>query len=126
MDSNVELFMGKRILIVEDEYLVAQETRRMLEKLGAIVVGPVSKVEDGMDLAHEAKIDAAILDINLDGEMVFPLADLLESMHIPFVFATGYDPSFLPERYGGYVLCEKPAHLDVIARALFAPASPNH
>lgn len=124
--DNLKLFEGERILIVEDEYLVARETRTMLEKCGATVIGPVSNVTDGMSLAQTDQVDGAILDIELDGEMVFPLADLLETLGIPFVFASGYDPSILPDRYGGYLICAKPAHLDRIAEALFAPRQAMH
>jgi two-component SAPR family response regulator len=126
LTGNLKLFAGKRILIVEDEYLVAQETRRMLEKCGAHVVGPVSNLADGTDYTRNGQVDAAILDIKLDEELVFPLADLLDSLAIPFVFATGHEASILPDRYKGYILCEKPAHLDAIAKALFAPENRDH
>ena len=117
----LKLFAGKRLLIVEDEYLVADEARRSLGKLGAEVVGPVSNVAEGMELVQIGGVDAAILDVQLDGEVVFPLADLLENLSIPFVFATGADPSIVAGRYSAYVICEKPMHLDSIAKALFAP-----
>lgn len=126
MEENLKLLSGKRILIVEDEYLVAEETRRVLEKCGAHVIGPVSNVQDGIALVHAGGIDAAVLDIKLNDELVFPLADLLDSLGIPFVFATGYEPSILPERYKGYILCEKPSHLDTIAKALFATVAQDH
>jgi CheY-like chemotaxis protein len=123
VSNHLELFSGKRVLIVEDEYLIAQDTRRALEKAGAIVIGPASNVDDGLELVRSQKIDAAILDINLDGDMVYPIADLLDEMSIPFVFATGYSPSQIPGKYSGYVLCEKPTELGYIALALF---DPNH
>lgn len=127
MPDDLDLFSGKRVLIVEDEYFVAQDTSRALEKAGAIVVGPAASVDDGLRLVHRPeKIDAAILDINLDGDMVYPIADLLERMNIPFVFATGCYPSAVFEKYSGYVLCEKPAELAYIAKALFAARSDLH
>lgn len=126
MSHGLDFFAGKRILVVEDEYLVAKETKAMLEKLGATVVGPVPRVDDGIDLVYNEKVDAAILDIRIDEELVFPLADLLDIRGIPFVFASGYEPFFLPEGYKGYILCEKPAHLEVIAKALFAPETRDH
>jgi len=124
--NDLDLFSGKRVLIVEDEYLVAMDTRRALEKAGATVVGPASNVDDGLTLVRSQKIDAAILDINLDGDMVFPIADLLDEMNIPFVFASGYNPSQIPGKYSGYVLCEKPTELGHIARALFNPKCDLH
>ena len=126
MNENLKRLQDKHILVVEDEYLVADETRRLLEKWGAVVVGPVSNVSDGIELVNTGTVHAAILDIRLDGELVFPLADLLDERAIPFVFATGYDATMLPERYSGYILCEKPAQLEVIAKALFASGSGHH
>lgn len=121
LKPDLDLLRGKRILIVEDEFLVADRTRRELEKNGAHIVGPVPSVELALDLLDEAAIDAAILDINLDGEKVYPLADILVEREIPFVFATGYETSTMPEKYRGFILCEKPTELAVIAVALFAP-----
>jgi CheY-like chemotaxis protein len=126
LTDHLKLFADQRILIVEDEFLFAEEARRSLERYGAEVVGPVSSVAEGIDLVESSNIDAAILDVRLDGEVVFPLADLLDQRAIPFVFATGVDPSAIPARYSGYVICEKPMHLDVIAKALFAPTSSDH
>jgi CheY-like chemotaxis protein len=118
------LFAGKRVLIVEDEYFLADETRRKLLKLGAEVIGPTGKIARALELLDENEIDAAILDIHLDGDLVFPVAEALEQREIPFVFATGYDPSIIPGRFRGFALCEKPVELEHIARALFGPNRP--
>lgn len=118
------LMSGKRILVVEDEYFLAQELESELEDLGVEVLGPVATVDHALALIHDgAGIDAAILDINLQGEMVFPVADLLLREEIPFVFATGYEAQIVPERYPGFVLCRKPAKLNEIAQALFGDRS---
>lgn len=114
-------FAGKRILVVEDEFLLAEETRRKLTKLGATVVGPTARVKQAIALIEDEQIDAAILDIFLDDTLVFPVADLLEERNIPFVFASAYDASVIPGRFNGYLLCEKPVELEAIARGLFAP-----
>ncbi|WP_337268258.1 response regulator [Oryzifoliimicrobium ureilyticus] len=126
MKTSMKLLAGKHVLIVEDEYLVAAEARRALEKAGAVVVGPAPSVEEGIRLLEVSQVDGAILDIRLDGETVFPIADRLIELNIPFVFATAYTQTELPGRYGGYVLCEKPAELDVIASALFANHHKDH
>ena len=126
MSDGLELLQGKRILIVEDDYFVAEQTRRELEKLGAQIVGPVPSVGRALERLAIDIVDAAILDIHLDGEVVFPLADVLTERRVPFVFATGDTASSLPEKYRGYVLCEKPAELAVIAIALFAPERLSH
>ncbi|CAN7693789.1 response regulator [Rhizobium sp. LjRoot98] len=117
----LRLFAGKRILVVEDEYFLADDTRRTLVNLQALVVGPVATVADALALIGGQEIDAAILDIHLGDELVFPVADKLEERNIPFVFATGFDPSIVPQRFAGFVLCQKPTELQKIARALFDP-----
>jgi CheY-like chemotaxis protein len=117
--SSVSLFVGKKVLVVENEYFLADETRRKLEDIGAVVVGPVGTIEAALVLLKNVKVDAAILDIHLIDELVFPVAEELERRSIPFVFATGYDPSILPARFTGFALCEKPAELGDIAEALF-------
>jgi CheY-like chemotaxis protein len=117
--SSVSLFVGKKVLIVEDEYFLADETRRKLEDIGAVVVGPVGTVKAALELLETEQIDAAILDIHLIDEHVFPVAEELERRDIPFVFATGYDPSILPAKFTGFALCEKPTELGDIAEALF-------
>jgi CheY-like chemotaxis protein len=81
---------GMRILVVEDEFLVAMASADLLTDSGCIVAGPVSSVKQGMQLIEQEAIDGAILDINLRGEMVFPLADALAERSIPFVYVTGY------------------------------------
>ncbi|MBB3302462.1 CheY-like chemotaxis protein [Rhizobium sp. BK077] len=113
------LFAGKRVLVVEDEFLLANETRKSLIKLGATVVGPAPRIEQALALIQAEAIDAAILDVFLDDALVFPVADRLDEMGIPFVFATAYDPSVIPGRFSGYVLCEKPVELEKIAQGLF-------
>ncbi|ANK87841.1 MULTISPECIES: response regulator [unclassified Rhizobium] len=117
--NQARLFSGKRILVVEDEYFVADETRRKLENLGAIVVGPTANIHRALDLIAGEDVDAAILDVHLGDELVFAVADELEARQINFVFATGYDPSFVPTKYNGFALCEKPTELEKIAVALF-------
>ena len=107
------------ILVVEDEYFLADEARRKLQKLGATVVGPVARVDEALELLASEIVDAGILDIHLDGGLVFPVAEKLEELEIPYVFATGYDPSIIPEKFAGFILCEKPIELEQIAKALF-------
>ncbi|MDX3927825.1 MAG: response regulator [Shinella sp.] len=122
-DSNsyLRFFKDRRILIVEDEYFLADETRTKLQQLGAVVVGPTGDVAHALELIGDEPVDAAILDVYLDGEMVFPVAEKLQQLGIPYVFATGYDPSIIPEQFTGFVLSAKPIALDHIARALFGP-----
>ncbi|HVG48881.1 MAG TPA: response regulator [Rubellimicrobium sp.] len=110
----------RRVLVVEDEYLLAEDLRRGLEDAGAEVLGPVPSVADALALlATEAPPDAAILDVNLGGEMVFPVADVLRERGVPFMFATGYDQWSLPQAYTDVPRCEKPFDVGRCLRTLF-------
>lgn len=81
---------GQRVLIVEDEYLIAMEVKRWLRHAGAEVIGPVPTVERALDLIEDSHIDAAVLDLNLgDRTTALPIADRLRTLGIPHLFATG-------------------------------------
>ncbi len=110
----------RRILVVEDEYLMAEELREALEDAGAHVLGPAPTVDAALRLlADGAAPDAAILDVNLGGERSFPVADALAARGVPFVFATGYDAWALPLAYQGAQRCEKPVDMRAVRHALF-------
>lgn len=114
---------GRRILIVEDEYFLAEEMAREFRQAGAEVFGPVADVEGAMRiLAQEPGLDGVVLDINLHGEMAYPVADALIERHLPFVFATGYDRWSIPAPYAGVRRCEKPVQAFEVADVLFGPA----
>jgi CheY-like chemotaxis protein len=81
---------GKRILVVEDDFVIARSVADMLGDHGASVVGPVGRLPRALALIDQEPIDAAVLDINLAGIMVFPLASELNRRNVPFLFATGY------------------------------------
>lgn len=111
---------GRRLLVVEDEYFLAEDIVRGLEDRGAQVVGPVGTIDDALDLIDETQhLDGAVLDLNLRGEMAYPVADALAERGVPFVFATGYDSAVIPPQYKGVTRCEKPVDAPKIARALF-------
>ena len=81
---------GRRILVVEDEYFIATELKLWLEAAGAEVIGPVPTVDQALDLIEADGLDAAILDVNLgDGDTVYPVADKLGAVGVPYLFATG-------------------------------------
>ena len=108
-----------RILVVEDEYLQADELQRELNASGAVVLGPVGTLSDALDLVRsEQKIDGAIVDVNLHGEMAYAVADLLIERGVPLAFATGYDGSAMPNRFANVVRCEKPIDIKQVARAI--------
>jgi CheY-like chemotaxis protein len=108
-----------RILVVEDEYILAMDLQNFLEDNGAVVVGPAPSVGQAMALIRSGMpIEAAIVDVNLGGEMAFPVADALTERRIPFVFASGYADDTLQERYPDARTCKKPYGLHEIARTL--------
>lgn len=107
------------ILVVEDEYMLAHDLQTELEGAGAVVIGPVAALADAIDLIRSTpRIDGAILDANLGGEMVFPAADLLVERHVPIVFTTGYDASVIPSRFSAIARCEKPINMKRVSQAI--------
>ena len=100
---------GLRLLLVEDEYVLAVGLSDLLEDLGANVLGPVASVDDALALVRDVpEIDAAILDVNVGSELVYPVADALLARNVPFFFSTAQDPMLMPERFRGVPLCPKP------------------
>ena len=111
---------GRRILIVEDLYFLADDMRADFEQAGAEVIGPVGRISDALDLLKsDVLLDGAVLDVNLAGEMSYPVADALRARRVPFVFATGYDADTIPAAYAGVTRCIKPIEPAKIAKALF-------
>ena len=107
-------------MVVEDEYMMADDLRRDLERVGAQVVGPVPSVADALKILAQADtLDGAILDVNLRGEKAYPVADALRERGVPFVLATGYEQWALPEAYKDVPRCDKPVDLRHLVRALF-------
>ena len=109
---------GKSILIVEDVLVIAEQTEFMLMQLGCRVVGPAPSVSRARRLLEHETIDAAVLDVNLDDHVVFPLADELAACNIPFVFATGYDSATIPHEYDDRPVILKPYSEHDLIRAL--------
>ncbi|WP_428155121.1 response regulator [Brevundimonas sp.] len=100
---------GRRVLIVEDESLVAMLLETILEDMECIPVGPASNIDDGETLARDtADLDAALLDVNVAGRQVFPVAEVLKARGVPFVFSTGYGEGGLPEEWRGQPTIQKP------------------
>jgi CheY-like chemotaxis protein len=82
---------GLRILVVEDNFLVAEVIRDMLAASGCVIVGPVGRLDEGVRLAGQEALDGAVLDVNLNGERCYPIARALRDRGEPYVFLTGYD-----------------------------------
>ena len=111
---------GLRVLVIEDEALVAMLVEDFLTDLGCVVVGVAGTLTAGLELANDASlaIDGAMLDINLGGEKVFPIAEALLRRGIPFLFATGYGAQGLLPDYAGYPVIAKPFRLEPLRTAL--------
>jgi CheY-like chemotaxis protein len=111
-----------RILIVEDEMLVAMNIEDMLLELGHEVAGLASRLGPALALAREGRFEAAMLDVNLAGEASFPVADILIERGIPFLFATGYGRQGIEERYRDRPILQKPFRAAELGAALAALA----
>lgn len=111
---------GRRVLVVEDEILVAMLIEDILADLGCEVVGPASRVAAAIDLARSAEIDVAFLDVNVAGEEVFPVAEALAARGIPFVFVSGYGDEALEGSFVGRPTLKKPFPPDDLGAALRA------
>ena len=103
---------GLHLLLVEDDYLLALGLADSARDLGAEVFGPVAAVEDALTLVRQLpELDAAILDVNLGSETIFPVADALYARGVPFVFSTASDIAAMPARFRDVPLCRKPFDL---------------
>jgi DNA-binding NtrC family response regulator len=117
---------GKQVLIVEDEMLIAMLLEDMVRDLGGSVAGSASRLDRAQQIARDPSVhlDLAVLDVNLAGEEVFPLASILSERGVPFAFSTGYSNAGLPEAWRGCPTLQKPFTMEqvgtVLARALAA------
>jgi len=107
-----------RLLLVEDEYLIRMLLEDMLADLGYEVIAAVGSIAEAKELALKGGFDAAILDVNLDGEEIFPVADILAEHGLPFVFVTGYGEGSLPPAYRGRPALQKPFQADRLKATL--------
>lgn len=109
---------GLQILIVEDESMVAMMIEDMLEDLGHKVIATSGRMPDASKLVSDASADLAILDVNLNGEETYPLADSLAARRIPFIFATGYGNSGIKAEWSGVPVLQKPFQSRELAEAI--------
>ena len=118
----LQLETGNRVLLVEDEILVAMMMRDILTELGFSVLGPFSRLSEAMVAAVHDDIDAGIIDVNLGGEFVYPVADVLVARKIPFVFVTGYGVESIESRFADVPIVKKPVQRQVLQK-IFIPAA---
>jgi CheY-like chemotaxis protein len=121
MSSQAQIPCG-RILVVEDESMIRMLLDGMLADLGYTMAAEAGTIDEAVALATRAEFDAAILDVNLDGQPIAPVVEILVARGLPFVFATGYDLRGVPEAYRNRPTLQKPFQVEALARALEAIA----
>jgi CheY-like chemotaxis protein len=109
---------GRRVLLVEDEAIIALDLAALLTDLGAVVVGSAHSVANALELLNEGKIDCAVLDINLNGEPVYPVARALETRRIPFVFVTAYYGEKVDSQFQHCPVVQKPVDFQELVHAI--------
>jgi DNA-binding response OmpR family regulator len=115
---------GLRAFLVEDEGGIALLIEDMLVDLGCELAGSAARLDRACDMARNATADFAVLDVNLDGQPVFPLARILRERKIPFVFSTGYGATGMPPEFNGAPVLTKPFVLEQLRRAILAALTP--
>jgi len=123
---NAGALQGLRVLIVEDEPMMASFLEDALTDLGCEVIGPALNMKDALRLAREATIDGAGLDINVAGEKVYPVADILAERGLPFVFMTGYGKAGLRESDRGRPVLQKPYNFERLVEIMTQWRSPRN
>ena len=117
--------LGRRVLVVEDEFFLAEDLVGALHGLGAEVVGPVPAAGEALTLISlDQRIDLAVIDLNLLGDTAFGVGDALLARSVPFVIATGYEHEYLPARFRHLPYCEKPFNPHAVLQALCGLARP--
>lgn len=113
-----DLAKAPRILVVEDEYLIRMLLEDMLGDLGYEIAGAVGTIAEASELAATAEIDLAILDVNLDGKEIYPVAHILAGRGLPFVFVSGYGEGSLAEPFRGRPALQKPFQAEQLKTTL--------
>lgn len=109
MNEPTEALAGRRVLVLEDEYLIADEMAQVLNSAGASVVGPFGSVEGALQaLAREPELHLGILDVNVRGDRSYPVAEALKARGVPVVFVTGYDSPSIDAAWARTPRCAKP------------------
>ena len=109
---------GGSVFLVEDEVMIRMMVTDMLEELGYSVAAEAGEIGEAMKLAQSAEFDLAILDVNVNGKVISPVADVLAARKRPFIFATGYGSSGLPAEYRDRPALQKPFQIETLARTI--------
>jgi CheY-like chemotaxis protein len=118
MSADAENGAGKRVLVVEDESMIRLLLDGMLSELGYTMAAEAGRLDEALTIARQGEFDLAILDVNLNGHPITPVAEVLIGRGVPFVFASGYGRRGIPDAYERVPLLQKPFHSDALARVL--------
>jgi CheY-like chemotaxis protein len=120
MTSTAHDLAGRRVLVIEDESMVMMLLQDMLEDIGCVVADSASRLQEAIEKARSLTFDVAILDVNLNGERTFPIAEVLAARGVRFVFATGYGVANLPPGFSERPVLQKPFQQHELERVLRA------
>ena len=109
---------GGSVFLVEDEVMIRMMVADMLEELGYSIAAESGEISDALKLAQSVEFDLAILDVNVNGKVISPVADLIAARNRPFIFATGYGSSGLPAEYRDRPALQKPFQIETLGRAI--------
>lgn len=124
--AGAEVLVGRRILVVEDDYFIAHDLSQGLTAVGAEVIGPFSQIDEALEALRyrDRAVAAAVLDFNVGGTMVHPVAEALRDAGVPFVFATGYDDRAIPAQFQAVPRVRKPVRMQQLLAALAQAVAP--
>jgi CheY-like chemotaxis protein len=109
---------GGSVFLVEDEVMIRMMVADMLEELGYSIAAEAGEISEAIRLVQSTEFDFAILDVNVNGKVISPVADLIKARNRPFIFATGYGSSGLPEEYRDRPALQKPFQIETLARMI--------
>jgi CheY-like chemotaxis protein len=109
---------NRKVLVVEDEMMIAMLIEDMLDELGCELVGPATNVPRALELIGKEQVEVAVLDLNLDGKDTYAIADALRQKNVPFIFATGYGSTGMRPEYGDRPVLQKPFQAKDLETAL--------
>jgi CheY-like chemotaxis protein len=109
---------GCSVFLVEDEVMIRMMVAEMLEELGYRIAAEAGEINEAIRLVQSTEFDLAILDVNVNGKVISPVADLIRARNRPFIFATGYGSSGLPEEYRDRPALQKPFQIESLARMI--------
>jgi CheY-like chemotaxis protein len=109
---------GGSVFLVEDEVMIRMMVADMLEELGYSVAAEAGEINEAVRLAQSAEFDIAILDVNVNGKVISPVAEVIQARNRPFVFATGYGAQGLPEEFRDRPTLQKPFQMETLAQVL--------